>query len=74
MSETDGWCCQRGNIKENLESYLPHFFDEVDENLLDIYFSDVDFQRTIRQVNKLFCFSSMATGPSGTFDTKTMLG
>ena len=70
MSETDGWCCQRGNIKANLESYLPHFFNEIDENLLDIYFSDVDFQRTIRQVNKLFCFSSMATDPSGTFDTK----
>ena len=69
-SERHGWCCGNGATVEDLKREIPHFFDEISPELRPLYFTDTEFQSTMRKCNKLFCFSSMATDPQGTFDKK----
>ena len=70
ISERDVWCCGNGATVAALKDEMPHFFDEISPELQTLYSSDTEFQSAIRKCNKLFCFSSMATDPQGTFDKK----
>ena len=73
ISERDGWCCGNGATVAALKEEIPHFFDEISPQLRARYFSDTEFQSTMRKCNKLFSFSSMATDPQRTFDKKKWL-